>query len=139
MIPLSFDRKADPRCRARTPVSYTHLDVYKRQVYTSDFYAGKPAVTVNHWGKGKCYYIAFRNNKEFLKDFYNALIQDLYQEGLHLERAIETDLPYGVTAQLRTDGQKDYVFVSNFDSAPKVVLLDDNVYIDLLTLSLIHI
>lgn len=102
-------------------------------VYTTDFYAGRPAVTINHLGKGECYYIAFRNNKEFLQDFYNALIQDLYQEGVHLERAIDTDLPYGVTAQLRTDGQKDYVFISNFDSSPKVVPLDDNVYTDLLT------
>ena len=38
-------------------------------VYKDDFYAGRPALTVNSYGKGKAYYIAFRNNDDFLVDF----------------------------------------------------------------------
>jgi beta-galactosidase len=102
-------------------------------VYENDFYAGRPALTVNQYGKGKAYYITFRNNDEFLTDFYNILIEKLRREGTPLRRAIESDLPYGVTAQLRTDGEKSYVFVSNYDSSTKVVALDDNDYTDLLT------
>jgi beta-galactosidase GanA len=63
-------------------------------VYQNDFYAGRPALTVNGFGKGKAYYIAARTENSFLDDFYRELI------GRHrLLRALECDLPLGVTAQ----------------------------------------
>ena len=37
--------------------------------YEKDFYAGQPAVTVNSYGKGKAYYVAFRNDEDFAEDF----------------------------------------------------------------------
>src|SRR5690606_3533130 len=72
-------------------------------VYDTDFYAGRPALTVNEYGEGKAYYIAFRNNNEFLYDFYGSIISSL-----NLKKCLETDLPVGVTAQMRTDGERDY-------------------------------
>lgn len=36
-----------------------------------------PAVTVNQYGKGKAYYIAFRDTGEFTDSFYALLIEKL--------------------------------------------------------------
>ena len=41
--------------------------------YGADFYAGRPALTVNELGQGQAYYIASRNDERFLDDFYAAL------------------------------------------------------------------
>ena len=86
--------------------------------YGEQFYAGEPALTVNAYGKGRAYYIASRNGEPFLHDFYNAVLDDL-----SLARAIDADLPEGVTAQMRTDGERRFVFLLNFTGEPKAVLL----------------
>lgn len=97
-------------------------------VYEKDFYKGMPALTVNNFGKGKAYYIASRNSEEFNSEFYRDLINDI-----GIKRVIDTDLPKGVTAQLRTDGKYDYVFIMNFSNSCKEVKLDNCEYIDVLT------
>lgn len=94
-------------------------------VYTDSFYAGRPALTVNHLGKGKAYYMATRLRDDFLNDFYQRIAAEA-----GLVRAIETDLPYGVTAQVRTDGGTDYLFVMNFSGAEQELELDDRGYTD---------
>ena len=38
--------------------------------YGGDFYAGRPALTVNAFGKGQAWYIAARSEQAFLADFY---------------------------------------------------------------------
>ena len=78
-------------------------------LYRSQFYAGSPAVTVNGYGRGQAYYVASRNDERFLQDFctHQAL-------SLGLRRAILSDLPEGVTAQLRTDGMQEFIFLLNF-------------------------
>lgn len=97
-------------------------------VYGEDFYAGRPAVTVNKLGKGKAYYIASRNDNDFIKQLTGSII-----ELAGVKRVIESELPEGVTAQLRTDGEHEYVFVSNFTDAGKSVELDARAYTELLT------
>ncbi|WP_394328181.1 beta-galactosidase [Caldicoprobacter faecalis] len=96
--------------------------------YKSDFYAGRPALTVNSFGKGKAYYIAFRNNGDFLTDFYGALIREL-----NLKRAVDTELPQGVTAQMRTDGERVFVFILNFVPEERQVDLKDMRFKDMIT------
>ncbi len=91
--------------------------------YKSDFYAGRPAVTVNAFGKGAAYYIASRNDERFLDDFYTGLIATL-----NLPRAIDADLPRGVTASCRTDGRSDYVFVMNFNDHAVSMALNGSTY-----------
>ena len=76
--------------------------------YGDDFYAGRPALTANRFGKGRACHIAARTGRDFLLDYY----RDLSIE-LGIKRAAE-NLPYGVTAQIRSDGKTDYVFVMNF-------------------------
>lgn len=97
--------------------------------YKDDFYAGTPSLTVNRYGKGQAYYIAFRNNDDFERDFYRSLI-----EKLDLRRALHARLPEGVTAQLRTDGEKDFIFVMNFTDREEIIDLEEKVPLkDMLT------
>ena len=96
--------------------------------YASQFYAGRPALTVNRFGKGKAYYVASRNDERFQRDFYAALVRDL-----KLPRALDASLPPGVTAQVRSDGQVDYVFVFSFSKAAHDVPLGATAYTDAIT------
>jgi beta-galactosidase len=77
--------------------------------YGSEFYAGRPAVTVNRVGKGRFYYLGSRNDVRFHADFYRQLLSTLV-----LRRPFVADLPDGVTAATRTDGTQQYVFLMNF-------------------------
>jgi beta-galactosidase len=86
-------------------------------LYGSDFYAGRPALTVNSYGKGKAYFIGARTTGEFLHDFYCGLAEEK-----NIRRALDAELPEGLSAQVRTDGKTDYTFVMNFTS--KTVRLD---------------
>lgn len=89
-------------------------------VYKDDYYKDMPALTVNEYGKGKAYYIAFRNNGGFETDFYGSLMDEL-----KLKKSLNAGLPAGVTAQLRTDGSKDFVFVMNFTPEEHTVALNE--------------
>ena len=97
-------------------------------VYGNDFYKGRPAVTVNSFGEGKAYYIASRTKEDFNDAFYGSLI-----DKLALNRAIDTILPYGVTAQLRTDGENSYIFLMNFSEDEKRFEVDDYDYYNFLS------
>lgn len=96
--------------QARELCEHIHLEgATALASYESDFYAGTPAVTVNRVGQGKAWYIASRNDLAFHRDFYGALIKQLA-----LPRALAIDLPPGVTAQRRTDGERAFIFLQNF-------------------------
>jgi beta-galactosidase len=96
--------------------------------YAGDFYAGRPALTVNQVGEGQAYYIASRNETAFLDDLYSALSAQL-----GVRRSLDVDLPAGVSAQVRTDGKREYVFLMNYGAQAVSVALGDTVYTDLLT------
>jgi beta-galactosidase len=96
--------------------------------YQKDFYAGMPALTVNSLGKGKAYYIAARTENRFLEDFYGGLISEL-----NLLKALDATLPEGVTAQLRTDGEREFIFLMNFGEEEKTVEVGNTVFNDILT------
>ncbi|OUS78436.1 beta-galactosidase [Paenibacillus sp. MY03] len=94
--------------------------------YTDSFYAGRPALTVNKLGEGKAYYMATRLGDDFLLDFYRSVAAES-----GAARALQSELPAGVTAQLRTDGIWDYVFLMNFGAEAAEVKLDGRLYTDL--------
>ncbi len=96
--------------------------------YGKDFYQGRPALTVNQFGKGRAYYMAARQKLDFNRDFYRALVADL-----GLSRVIEQELPVGVTAQVRSNQSIDFVFLMNFNNAQTEVLLDQADYQNALT------
>ncbi len=87
-------------------------------VYGQDFYAGRPALTVNQHGKGEGWYIAPRTGADFLDRFYCAL-----SRRLDLPRAVD-NLPEGVTAQVRADEKTEYVFIQNYSAESRLVRLD---------------
>ncbi|BCG57195.1 beta-galactosidase [Paenibacillus sp. URB8-2] len=87
--------------------------------YGDDFYAGRPALTVNKRGEGKAYYLAARvSDPAFYDAFYAGLVKEA-----NVRRSLEAELPQGVTAQLRTDGEHEYVFLLNFSGRAEKVEL----------------
>ena len=87
--------------------------------FKTDFYKDFPAVTMNTSGKGKAYYIAFRDTG----DFSEKIIADILKEK-NISGEISSDLPRGVTAHSRTDGENIFLFVENYDHAEAVVYTD---------------
>ena len=96
--------------------------------YNEDFYKGRPALTVNNYGNGNAYYIAFKSNDDFLMDFYTSII-----ENLSLKKVIEAGLPKGVTAQMRTDGKSEFIFILNFSNESKIITLDQNTSVNIIS------
>ena len=83
-------------------------------VYGEDYYAGCPVLTKNRFGKGTAYYLAARAGRDFFLDFYSSLADEL-----NLRRALpEAELPYNVTAGIRTGETGTFVIVQNFNAAP---------------------
>jgi beta-galactosidase len=91
--------------------------------YGSEFYAGRPALTVNKVGRGRAYYVAARFDGRFNGDFFGGLVDELA-----IPRALPGPLPAGVTAQVRSDGERDYVFILSFARSPQDLALGDTKY-----------
>lgn len=95
-------------------------------VYQQDFYAGEPVLTVNELGKGKAYYLAARvSDSAFYEELYGQLVQEA-----GVRRALDAELPPGVTAGLRSDGEHEYIFVQNFSGQSALVELPGTEYED---------
>jgi len=95
--------------------------------YEEDFYAGRPALTLNKYGNGRAYYLAARTEQRFLADFYRTLAGML-----GIEPSLPVALPDGVTARKRMDGEKAYFFIMNFRAEKRRVDLGPRVYLDML-------
>ena len=76
-------------------------------IYDEDYFAGAPAVTVNHFGEGKAYYVATRFEEDFYKPLY-----ELICEGV-VSSCWPGHLAEGVIACSRGD----YVFLINTEDA----------------------
>ena len=97
-------------------------------VYAGEFYKNRPALTVNRFGKGRAYYMAFRGEDGFIDNFYGRLVAEL-----KLKRAVKAALPDGVSVQMRSDGTRTFYFLLNFSRNPRIVKLDAGRYRDLET------
>lgn len=85
-------------------------------MYTCEFYAGMPALTVNDYGSGKAYYVAFRNDADFCDAFADRLIRD---RQIVPDAVFETD---GVIVRKRGD----LLFLMNFDDAAHTARMKKN-------------
>lgn len=83
--------------------------------YKTDFYAGEPSVTVNRYGKGCAYYVAFRNDGSLADDFCEMLIN---KHGL--EKCTPVQFERGLAVRKRGD----YTFVFNFSGNSRKAVLD---------------
>lgn len=90
--------------------------------YESDFYAGTPAVTVNSYGKGKAYYVAFADNGDFEDDFISGITDGIICD------APAFVIPDGISVRKRGD----YIFIMNFSDSEQSVILDKE-YTDILS------
>ena len=104
---------AKDMCALIHPITAETLGVYEK-----DFYAGRAAVTRNVFGSGEAYYIAARTDADFLHDFYSERI-----EALHIARALDTELPHGVSAHDRCGENGRIIFVENYTDSEKTVEL----------------
>lgn len=88
--------------------------------FQHDYYAGKPALTMNRYGAGEAYYIASRNEAKFHDDFYGQLA-----DKLQLNRALSSEqpLPDGISVQKRSSEHHNYLFVMNFSDREQTVQL----------------
>jgi beta-galactosidase len=85
-------------------------------VFNRDFYRNRPAITMNRYGKGKAFFLAARTRQSFLNNFYARLVKET-----NIPRILDSELPEGVTAQMRSDGNTDYIFLMNFSSSKQTV------------------
>ena len=85
-------------------------------IYGSDYYKDMPAATVNKYGDGKAYYIAFRDRG----DFTDRMIAKLLAEA-KISSGFDGELPFGVTAHTRTDGERIFVFLQNFSYSEHIL------------------
>ena len=88
--------------------------------YEQDFYTDRPAVTENAYGKGRAYYVAFRNDGDFADDFCKKLVADAQITPDTLIKAGE-----GVTIRKRGD----LIFAMNFADTESKIQLDKE-YLD---------
>ncbi|MBR1585326.1 MAG: beta-galactosidase [Clostridia bacterium] len=93
-------------------------------VYENGFYAGAPALTVNAFGQGRCYYIAARTRDDFLRDFY------AYIAGQAGVAPLLPGLPFGVSCTQRVGDQGTFLFVMNALPESNAVCLPPCVAVD---------
>jgi beta-galactosidase len=85
--------------------------------YTQDFYAGKPAITLNRFGKGYAIYVGTMGDASL----YNPLADWLLSlANIHNE----VDGPAGVEISVRWQGEKRLLFLMNHTNQEQVVRLD---------------
>ncbi|MCI9144194.1 MAG: beta-galactosidase [Lachnospiraceae bacterium] len=89
-------------------------------VYQEDFYAGEPVLTVNSYGRGRAYYMAARAGMDFLQDFYGKTAP---QAGVL--PCLKGVFPEGVTVTMRTKGDREYLFVQNWNPGDAVVIPEE--------------
>jgi beta-galactosidase len=90
--------------------------------YEDDFYAAQPAVTSHVYEGGKAYYIGGRLAKQFQRDFYQEIIQEL-----SLEPTFSIKHNKGVSVQVRQAPESDFVFVMNFTEEKQSVTIEETV------------
>ena len=84
--------------------------------YEKDFYAGMPAVTRNHFGKGAAYYIACRPEEDFLYHFYRDILRSI-----GIPAIIDSAYVEDVMVKERVQGDTRYQFLMNFAAVPRII------------------
>lgn len=92
--------------------------------YSSDFYSGMPAATVNNYGNGRAYYVAFRDGDG---SFTDALISSILREA-DITCPIDVEKVEGVTVHTRECEDAVYCFVECYSQGGAEVQLGGEYY-----------
>lgn len=76
--------------------------------YKNKFYAGKPALTCNNYGKGHAYYICADMEQAFYDDIYSLILQNEKISGLM------KGIPENVEISSRETDAHIYIFIQNY-------------------------
>jgi beta-galactosidase len=100
-------------------------------VYTDDFYAGEPALTVNRFGMGQAYFLATKADTIALEGILHGICQE---QGVVSPLAHGAPPPKGVEVSVRVspEGQQ-LLYLLNHNHDTVTVLLHEGIYTDLLT------
>lgn len=93
--------------------------------FVNDYYAPKPAITENNFGKGKAYYVGTRPDKNFMNDFFRLILKE--------NQIVIPNLPDDVEFIVRNSGQNKYYFYLNHGNAERKVKLPTGNYVDMLS------
>lgn len=88
--------------------------------YTTDFYAGEPAITVHECGKGKGYYLACRTDTDLLQALYSKIATELDLLP-HLPIKKNT---MKISIQVRENNAAKYLFAQNFSHEKQIIILE---------------
>ncbi|WP_284642841.1 beta-galactosidase [Paenibacillus silviterrae] len=94
--------------------------------FTSDFYAGSPAVTKNSFGSGKAYYVGTHAEEALVYGLLSRILGDL---GV----AAPLQAPEGVELSVRSLEDRRFVFALNHNTAPVTIPLGGADGFDLLS------
>ena len=92
--------------------------------YTSDFYSGMAAATVNSYGEGRAYYVAFRDGDG---SFTDMLVSRILNE-TGIVPPLDIELPHGVTLHTRESDDAVYCFVECYENKGADLTLDREYY-----------
>lgn len=81
--------------------------------YMDGYYAGSPAVTSHHYGKGRAIYQACRDTGSLLDELMDLLVKE---HNIHTCVKTNGKLPHGITAHSRTACNTTYVFAENYSA-----------------------
>lgn len=86
--------------------------------YASEFYAGSSAITQHQFGEGVAFYLAARTNVDFLRQFYQPIV-----EQKQLVNDLLKECNPCVSVQKRSTEYEDYHFVMNFSEENQTIYL----------------
>ncbi|QQE13389.1 beta-galactosidase [Planctomycetota bacterium] len=93
--------------------------------YATEFYAGRPALTLNYLGDGRAYYQAAALDLDTLRHFYNRLLTEA-----ELTDQL-ADIQNGVLIKRRSNSTNEFLFAVNFMEDPCEVSLPTGDWHDL--------
>jgi beta-galactosidase len=110
----------DYRYQASDFCELVHLTTAKAiATYDDGFYAGRPSITLNQFGKGRAYYVASRNEPAFNDGFLTTVARESGVTRLAIP------LTTGVSIQRRVGEKGDFLFFLNANDHPAKVSTTD--------------
>ncbi len=97
---------------------YLHLEGAQAVgTFASDYYAGRPALTVNSYGEGRAWYLATHGSDELLAHLLNQLCQEA-----RVEPVLAAPAGVEVTRRRRSDGRPVYFVLNHTAETARVTL-----------------